>query len=383
MKKYESFSNKVINHLEEPMFLGQGQNVARYDQQKHPFFERLIDKQLSQFWRPEEVAIERDYRDWKTLTSSEKHIFISNLKRQSLLDSVQGRSPNVAFLPITTIPELETWIENWAMNETIHSRSYTYIIRNLFNEPDKVFDSIMINDNIVGSAKQITKNYDDLIEYNALVQLYGHNKVTHNGKEIDLTFKEHLKKIYLTLASVNNLEGLRFYVSFACSWAFNERELMEGNSKIISLIARDENLHLSGTQYMLNNFAEEYGTLGQQIVDECRDDVLKIYDEAVKDEKAWAAYLFKDESMIGLNYKLLSSYVEYIANLRLMAIGFEPRYETMENPLDWTNKYISQKSGGNTVQVAPQETEISSYLIGQVDNNVSNDSFKNFDLDNA
>lgn len=382
MKKYESFSKKVINHLEEPMFLGEGQNVARYDQQKHPFFERLIDKQLSQFWRPEEVVIEKDYRDWKTLNSSEKHIFISNLKRQSLLDSVQGRSPNVAFLPIVTIPELETWIENWAMNETIHSRSYTYIIRNLFSEPDKVFDSIMVNENIVGSASQITKNYDDLIEYNSLVQLNGYKEVDFNGKKINLNLKDHLKKVYLTIVSVNILEGIRFYVSFACSWAFNERELMEGNSKIITLIARDENLHLSGTQYMLNNFANEYGKLGKEIVSECKDEVLKLYDEAVKDEKEWAAYLFKDESMIGLNYKLLSAYVEYIANIRLMAIGHKTRYETMENPLEWTNKYISQKSGGNNVQVAPQETEISSYLIGQVDNNVTKESFNDFDLEN-
>lgn len=377
---YKSFEKKVINHLEEPMFLGQGQNIARYDQQKHPFFERLIDKQLSQFWRPEEVQIEKDYRDWQKMNVAERHIFISNLKRQTLLDSIQGRSPNMAFLPIVGIPELETWIENWSQNETVHSRSYTYIIKNLFAEPDKVFDTIMETDEIIDSASQMTKYYDDLIEYNTLWHLYGYGTHEHKGEKIELSFKEHLKKIYLAIASVNILEGIRFYVSFACSWAFNERDLLEGNAKIITLICRDENLHLSGTQYILNNFASEFGTLGDEVVTECHDIVMEMYKEAVIDEKKWASYLFKEDSMIGLNERILHRYIEYVANTRLEAIGKKAMFETLENPIDWVNKYIAIK-GTNNIQVAPQESEITSYLIGQVESNASDDSFKEFNLD--
>lgn len=378
--KYESFNTQKIDHLKQPMFLGDGQNIARYDQQKHPFFERLIDKQISQFWRPEEIQLERDFRDWKKMNAAEKHIFYSNLKRQILLDSIQGRSPNVAFLPIVGIPELETWVETWAANETIHSRSYTYIIRNLFNEPDKIFDSIMETDEIVESATQMTKHYDDLVHYNNLFQLFGYGKHTYQDKEIELSRFEHLKKIYLAIASVNILEGIRFYVSFACAWAFNEREMLEGNSKVITLICRDENLHLSGTQYILNNFASEFGDIGKQIVEECKPELLKMYDDCVEDEKLWARYLFKEDSMIGLNVNLLSQYVEYIANIRLLAIGEDTRYETIENPLTWTNNYIGGK-GASNIQVAPQESEISSYLIGQVDSNANEDSFKSFNLD--
>ena len=280
---YNSFENKEINHLREPMFLGQGQNIARYDQQKHPFFEKIIDKQLSHFWRPEEVPIERDYRDWQKLNDSEKHIFISNLKRQTLLDSIQGRSPNMAFLPIVGIPELETWIENWASNETVHSRSYTYIIKNLFAEPDKIFDSIMGTKEIVDSASAMTEHYDDLIHYNNLYTLLGYGNHEVNGETITLTREEHIEKIYLALASVNILEGIRFYVSFACAWAFNERDLLEGNSKIITLICRDENVHLSGTQYMLNNFAKEFGELGRKTVEKLKHVVEKMFDYAVAD----------------------------------------------------------------------------------------------------
>lgn len=391
---YETFNRNSGNHLKEPMFLGSGNGIARYDSQKYPFFEKLIEKQLSFFWRPEEVNLEKDSRDWSKLNYAEQHIFISNLKRQIVLDTVQGRSPAIAFLPIVSIPELETWVETWGANETVHSRSYTHIIRNLFTEPDKIFDDIVLNDNIISSATQMTKYYDDLINYNTKVDLYGYgeHKITINGKKENLTLTrlEHLKKIYLAIANVNILEGIRFYVSFACSWAFNERELMEGNSKIITLICRDENLHLSGTQFLLNIFENDLRKAFSDIseedfnnaIEECKQQVIIMFDEVVADEKKWADYLFKEDSMIGLNAKLLKNFVEYIANNRLKAIGFEPRYETKENPLDWVNKYIQNNSKGqNDVQVAPQESEISSYLIGQVNNDINDDSFQNFSLD--
>lgn len=384
---YKSFNPKKTNTLEESMFFGNQVNIARYDIQKHPRFENLIEKHISFFWRPEEVNISKDIRDWSTLSESAQHIFISNLKRQILLDSVQGRSPNVAFLPVVSIPELETWIETWSFFETIHSRSYTYLIKNLFNDPTVVFDSIMDTKEITDSAKEITKQYDEFIEYSSYYNLLGEGKHTihkdNNGKketkEIDINLYELKKKAYLTIASVNILEGIRFYVSFACSWAFAENELMEGNAKIIKLICRDENLHLASTQYMLNELPKEDSDYSK-IRKECSEEILKMYKDAVEDEKSWAKYLFKKDSMIGLNEKLLSQFIEYIANKRLAMIGFEPMFEQSENPLPWVDEWISDQGGKNKVQVAPQESEITSYLVGQVNQDADTDSFKDFKI---
>lgn len=235
---YSVFNQEKTNYLEEQMFLGQSVNVSRYDQQKYEVFEKLIERQLSFFWRPEEVDVSKDRRDFASLSESEQHIFISNLKYQTLLDSVQGRSPNVALLPLASIPELETWIETWAFSETIHSRSYTHIIRNITNMPEEVFDSIMENEEILKRAADVSKYYDDLIQYSQYYQLFGYGTHFINGENIVIDKKELMKKLYLCLMSVNILEAIRFYVSFACSFAFAERKLMEGNAKIIALIAR-------------------------------------------------------------------------------------------------------------------------------------------------
>ena len=250
--QYSTFSKNPNNPLVEPMFFGQPVNVARYDQQKYEVFEKLIEKQISFFWRPEEVDLSRDRMDYAKLPEHEKHIFISNLKYQTLLDSIQGRSPNVALLPLVSIPELETWIETWAFFETIHSRSYTHIIRNIVNDPSVVFDDIVQNEYIIARAEDIACYYNDLIEYTQYFNLLGEGKHHINNKEITISLRELKKKLYLCLMCVNVLEAIRFYVSFACSFAFAERELMEGNAKIIKLIARDEALHLTSTQHMLN-----------------------------------------------------------------------------------------------------------------------------------
>ncbi|OUR67274.1 ribonucleotide-diphosphate reductase subunit beta, partial [Marinomonas sp. 42_23_T18] len=253
---YSTFNRKRFDSMKEPMFFGENVNVARYDQQKHPIFEKLIEKQLSFFWRPEEVDLSSDRKDFQRLEEHEKHIFLSNLKYQTLLDSVQGRSPNVALLPIVSIPELETWIETWSFSETIHSRSYTHIIRNIVNDPSVVFDDITVNTEITKRAESVSKWYDDLI---LLVGLYntlgmGTHHVPGKG-DVKVTMRTLKKALYLTMVSVNVLEAIRFYVSFACSFAFAERTLMEGNAKIIKLIARDEALHLTGTQHILNLMA--------------------------------------------------------------------------------------------------------------------------------
>jgi|TARA_R100001224_G_scaffold92430_1_gene61684 ribonucleoside-diphosphate reductase beta chain len=360
------------------MFLGNSVNVARYDQQKHSIFEKLIEKQISFFWRPEEIDVSRDRVDFNKLTDSEKHVFISNLKYQTLLDSIQGRSPNIALLPIVSIPELETWIETWSFFETIHSRSYTHILRNLFTDPSEVFEDIVINEQIKIRANDISQYYDDLIFYTQLWQTHGEGEVTVDGETYNVTQREIKKKLFLCINSVNALEAIRFYVSFACTFAFAERELMEGNAKIIKLIARDENVHLTSTQHILNlwQYGEDDPEM-KEIAEELRDEAYEIFMTAVKQEKQWAHYLFKDGSMIGLNESMLCQYVEYIANLRMQAIGFDAPFENMRsNPLPWMNKYLVS----DNVQVAPQEAEITSYLVGQIDSEVNASDLGDFDL---
>ncbi|MCT6882154.1 MAG: ribonucleotide-diphosphate reductase subunit beta, partial [Snodgrassella alvi] len=308
---YSTFCQKPNNALTEPMFFGQPVNVARYDQQKFDIFEKLIEKQLSFFWRPEEVDVSRDRIDYANLPEHEKHIFISNLKYQTLLDSIQGRSPNVALLPLVSIPELETWIETWSFSETIHSRSYTHIIRNIVNDPSIVFDDIVQNKHIIARAEEIACYYDDLIEYTQYYNLLGIGEHQINGKTVVIDLHELKKKLYLCLMCVNVLEAIRFYVSFACSFAFAERELMEGNAKIIKLIARDEALHLTGTQQMLNLMRTGADDPEMaQIAAETEEECFQLFRRAAIQEKDWAEYLFKDGSMIGLNKDILGQYVE-------------------------------------------------------------------------
>ena len=373
---YSTFSKQPNDARKEPMFFGQTVNVARYDQQKYEVFERLIEKQLSFFWRPEEVDVSQDRIDYQTLPPHEQHIFISNLKYQTLLDSIQGRSPNVALLPLVSLPELETWIETWAFSETIHSRSYTHIIRNIVNDPAVVFDDIVVNEQIIKRAEDIAGYYDELIELTQYWQLLGEGTHQVNGKTVVVSRRELKKKLYLCLMSVNALEAIRFYVSFACSFAFAERELMEGNAKIIKMIARDEALHLTGTQHMLNILREgsddpEMAEIARELHDEC----FALFKKAAEQEKEWAAYLFKDGSMLGLNKDILCQYVEFITNVRMQGVGLPLAFDAdRQNPLPWINTWLNS----DNVQVAPQEVEISSYLVGQIDSEVNPDDLGDF-----
>ena len=355
------------HHTKAKMFLdsGGGPGVQRFDVVKYKQFEKLTEKQLGFFWRPEEVDILKDAKDFKDLTDFEQHIFTSNLKRQILLDSVQGRSPNIAFLPVVSLPELETWIETWAFSETIHSRSYTHIIRNVYPDPSKVFDEMMNIKEIIDCSDSITEYYNDLIDYNLLRDT--------GSKKYDEY--EHKKKIWMCLMSVNILEGVRFYVSFACSWAFAELKKMEGNAKIIKLIARDENVHLASTQQMLKLLPREdkdFAKIEKETYEECT----QLFLDAVEQEKKWADYLFKDGSIIGLNADLLKQYVEFIAGKRMHAVRQEKIFNTGTNPLPWTQAWIT----GGEVQVAPQETEISSYVIGGTKQDVDKETFSGFSL---
>ncbi|WP_392454136.1 class Ia ribonucleoside-diphosphate reductase subunit beta [Edwardsiella piscicida] len=374
---YTIFSQKKNDQLLEPMFFGQPVNVARYDQQKHEIFEKLIEKQLSFFWRPEEVDVSRDRIDYQALPDHEKHIFISNLKYQTLLDSIQGRSPNVALLPLISIPELETWVETWSFSETIHSRSYTHIIRNIVTDPALVFDDIVSNEEILKRARDISAYYDDLIESTGYYHLLGEGTHQINGKPVTVSLRELKKKLYLCLMSVNALEAIRFYVSFACSFAFAERELMEGNAKIIRLIARDEALHLTGTQHILNLMRSGQDDPEMvEIAAECEDQCYDLFVQAAQQEKEWAGYLFRDGSMIGLNRDILCQYVEYITNIRMQAVGLSLPFETRSNPIPWINAWLVS----DNVQVAPQEVEVSSYLVGQIDAEVNADDLSDFQL---
>ena len=351
------FSNEMFDATEQTCFFGKQVNIARYDKQRYNIFEKLTDKQLGFFWRPEEVDLSRDGKDFKGLTDHEKHIFTSNLKRQILLDSVQGRAPGLAFLPICSLPELETWIQTWTFSETVHSRSYTHIIRNVYSDPSRVFDEMLDIQEIADCAHDISKYYDDLIAFNSNMRYnYGHKKA-----------------LWLCLNAVNALEGVRFYVSFACSWAFAEVKKMEGNAKIIKLIARDENVHLASTQQLLKILPKEDPDFAR-IQEETRDECISMFSRVVDQEKSWASYLFQNGSMIGLNEELLCNYVDHIAAKRMGAIGLNGKPGA--NPLPWTQKWIS----GSDVQVAPQETEITSYVIGGVKKDVDENTFKGFTL---
>lgn len=374
---YSTFNQNKNDQLLEHMFLGQNVNVSRYDQQKFEIFEKLIEKQLSFFWRPEEVDVSRDRIDYMSLPDHEKHLFISNLKYQTLLDSIQGRGPNVAFLPIASIPEMETWIETWAFSETIHSRSYTHIIRNIVNDPSIVFDDVVENEHIIRRAGSVSKYYDKLIDLVQKWHQLGEGVHTVNGVKVVVSLREIKKALWLCLQSVNALEAIRFYVSFACSFAFAERKLMEGNAKIIKMIARDEALHLTGTQHMLNLMATGRDDPEMaEIAEECKAESMQLFMDVVEQEKDWAEYLFEGGSMIGLNKEILCQYVEYIANIRMQAIGLDLPFKTATNPIPWINTWLVS----DNVQVAPQEVEVSSYLVGQIDSEVNTEEFGDFQL---
>ena len=364
----KTFNIKKVDWLKQPMFFGEEPNTQRFDQQRYPIFERLNQQQLGFFWRPEEVSLQKDRNDYLTIGDEHKHIFTSNLKYQTLLDSVQGRGPCLAFLPFCSLPELESLLVAWDFVETIHSRSYTYIMKNVYPDPTAVLDTIITTKEIMKRAVTVTESYDKFIEY------------AHKYTLLQKGDRKELKKLlYLTLINVNILEGIRFYVSFACSFAFGELKLMEGSAKIISLIARDENLHLAISQNIINNYRlKENDREMLQVIKETEQEVYDMYNVAVEQEKDWTKYLFREGSMIGLNDKLLDDYVEYMANKRMRAIGLKPQYDQplTNNPLPWTTHWLNSRS----LQNAPQETEIESYVVGGIKQDVKKDSFKGFKL---
>ena len=373
------FNTEKVDTKKQPMFFGKPLGVQRYDSYKYPIFDKLTTQQLGYFWRPEEVSLQKDRGDYQTLRPEQKHIYTSNLKYQIMLDSVQGRGPGMAFIPYCSLPELEACMEVWGFMEMIHSRSYTYIIKNVYSDPSEVFDTIIGDERILERAKSVTESYDDFIQS---AQQYGVSDAwMHNLEGVTYakeTINDVKRKLYRAVANVNILEGIRFYVSFACSFAFGELKLMEGSAKIISLIARDENQHLALTQNILNKWREGDDPEMQKIMKEEEEWTYKMFDRAVNEEKKWADYLFKDGSMIGLNDKLLQQYVEWVANRRLKAIGLKPQYDISanNNPLPWTQHWISSKG----LQVSPQQTQVQSYIVGGIKQDVAANTFAGFKL---
>ena len=377
MSKTVFDTGNKLDHTKSLAFMDPngGVSIQRYDTMKYKQFDKLTEKQLGFFWTPQEIDISKDSVDFKNLSDHEKHIFTSNLKRQILLDSVQGRAPTEAFGPLVSLPELEAWIQTWTFSETVHSRSYTHIIRNIYANPSKVFDDMLDIQEIINCAGDISKYYDDLIEYASYYNLLGEGTHSINDKTLVIDPYELKKKLYLTIMSVNVLEGVRFYVSFACSWAFAELKKMEGNAKIIKLIARDENLHLAFTQTLLKLLPKDDSDF-IKIAKETEQECVDMFVDAVNQEKAWSEYLFQDGTMLGLNKQLLDSYIEFIAGKRMTSVGLPKLYTQPSNPLPWTQNWIA----GSDVQVAPQEVELTSYISGGVKQDVTEDTFKGFSL---
>ena len=373
------FNKDKVNTTKQPMFFGAPLGIQRYDSYKYPVFDKLTQTQLGYFWRPEEVSLQKDRADYHTLRPEQKHIFTSNLKYQIMLDSVQGRAPGMAFIPYCSLPELEACMEVWGFMEMIHSRSYTHIIKNVYSDPAEVLDTILEDDMILSRAETVTKAYDDFINH---AQNFGSSNMwEHNLEGVPLAeddLYELKRKLYRAVMNVNILEGIRFYVSFACSFAFGELKLMEGSAKIISLIARDENQHLVLTQNIINKWKQGDDPDMVRIAEEEEEWCYQAFEAAVNEERVWADYLFKEGSMIGLNAKLLTQYVEWVANRRMKSIGLKPIYDVpaRNNPLPWTEHWISSKG----LQVAPQETEVESYVVGGIKQDVKKDTFAGFKL---
>ena len=373
------FNTDKVDTTKGQMFFGPPLGVQRYDKFKYPIFDKLTKNQLGFFWRPEEVSLQNDRSDYQKLNATQKHIFTSNLKYQILLDSVQGRAPGMAFAPYCSLPELEGCMNIWQTMEMIHSRSYTHIIKNVYPDPSEVFDTILDDDKILQRAQSVTRAYDDFINDAHRYDTSNWWRPDWQGSPTVEYEKNSLKrKLYRAVANVYILEGIRFYVSFACSFAFGELKLLEGSAKIIGLIARDESQHMTVSQNILNKWKQGDDPEMVTIAQEEEQNVYNMFKESVEEEKSWAEYLFKDGSIIGLNEKLLHNYVEWTANRRLKSIGLKPIYDIpmSNNPLPWTQHWLSSKG----MQVAPQETEVESYLIGSIKQDVKKDTFAGFQL---
>jgi len=357
----ELYKHGELLDTNQPIFLGDGKNVQRYDNPKYKWFYDIGQRLDSLFWKPAEISLLKDKADYVELEEHERHIFDSNLKRQTLLDSLQGRNIQQTFGRVLTNPEVEYAFERLQFQESNHSDTYSYILRNVYDNPSEVLDDIVQNELISKHAKKINKYYEELY------QLIAQDEVLNN-----VSVYEMKKAIWLALVSWNILEGIRFYVSFACTFAFSENSKMEGNAKELTLICRDENNHLAMTQKLINILRKEGSEGFLEVIEDTKDEVQKMFTEAVNDEIEWAEYLFKYGSILGLNVQILTNYMKFIANQRLKAIGLKGTFDVHQNPIPWIDSYL----GNSKVEVLPQEVEISSYIVGALDGHVPEDIWK-------
>ena len=348
------FNTKNVDPMSQPLFLGKDLGVQRYDIIKYPVFKKLDSRQMENFWRPEEIELKKDRGDFKEMSDNEKFIFTSNLKYQTMLDSVICRGVPT-LLEYVTNTELEACMMTWQFFEKIHSQSYSYIIQNVYSDSSEVFGGIYQDKEIMKRANSAITDYNNLMGMDS-----------NSTKTADLK-----KQIYMTIMSINILEAVRFYVSFICSFAFAENKKMAGNADIVKLIKRDEALHLSNTQEILKILHKEDREGFVKTAEQCQESAVKMFENAAKEEKEWASYLFKDGSIIGLNETVLHQYVDWLCMSRRKAIGL-PYDNVGKNPIGgWTGPWMSSES----VQVAPQEHEITSYKIGASKNDLEDMDF--------
>jgi len=361
MSKAQYNLKDKTDYLNRKMFLDPAGPVTiqRFEEVKYQKLQKIEQVARGFFWVPEEVSLTKDANDMKGASDAVRHIFTSNLLRQTALDSLQGRAPGQVFGPLCSIPELEAIMYNWSFFETnIHSRSYSHIIRNIYNVPKEVFNTIHDTNEIIDMAASIGKYYDDLHMINCRVEL---------GEKVNE--QEHINAIWLALHASYALEAFRFMVSFATSLAMVENKIFIGNGNIISLILQDELLHKEWTAWMINQVVKEdsrFVTAQEQ----CEDEVRKIYEEVIREEKEWADYLFTKGPVIGLNSDILREFVDYTAVSALKDIGIKywnPAPKT--TPIPWFNKHTDTSKK----QSALQETESTSYVIGVLTDSVDYD----------
>ena len=351
--------SKIPNYSSRMMFLDPGGRVTiqRYDEYAYPRLNKFDETQRGNFWVPDEVTLTKDKIDFKNSNDAVKHIFSSNLLRQTALDSIQGRSPVECFLPVCSVPELESLVMSWSFFETIHSRSYSHIIRNIYNSPTQEFNRIHDTSEIVSMAANIGKYYDDLHMINCRKSI-GHG----------ITEYEHIKAIWLALVASFGLEAIRFMVSFATSLGMVENKIFVGNGNIISLILQDELLHTDWTAWIMNTLVHDDPRFRQVRLD-CMEESTAILQSVIAEEKSWADYLFQKGVVIGLNANIMKSFVDWTAHARLKQIGMDYPITMKTTPLPWFNKH----SNTNKKQTALQENESVAYIIGAMTSEVEYD----------
>ena len=361
MSKAQYDLSKQTDYLNRKMFLDPAGpvTVQRFEEVKYNKIQKFESTARGFFWVPEEISLTKDSNDFKEASETVRHIFTSNLLRQTALDSLQGRGPTQVFIPVVSIPELEALMYNWGFFETaIHSKSYSHIIRNIYNVPKDVFNTIHNTQEIVSMASNIGTYYDALHSINCKKEL---------GHKIDE--QDHIKAIWLALNASYGLEAFRFMVSFATSLAMVENKIFIGNGNIISLILQDELLHKEWTAWMINQVVKEDARFAR-VKEECAEEVYQMYLDVIREEKAWADYLFNKGPVIGLNAAILKEFVDYTAVGALKDIGIkyqEPAPKT--TPIPWFNKH----SDTSKKQTALQENESTNYVIGVMGDSVEYD----------